>query len=397
MILNFVCERIIERSDVLIEREKNMDIENKKKSLYIHIPFCERKCFYCSFAVTISRLAQADVYLDCLAEEAGQHKGTLIKSIYIGGGTPTLLNGGQLQKLARRVIRDNFVVDDRAEFSIEANPEGLDSVKLAALRDLGVNRISLGVQSLNDHHLRYLGRNHGSGRAQSAYQLIRKSGFHNVSVDLMFSLPGQTRPQLRDDIEKMLDWDSQHISLYSLTIEKNSRFYAQKIEVPPDTQQEENYNFIEEELSRRGYRQYEVSNYAKPGFESKHNLNYWRGGEYTGLGMGAHSYRDGRRFWNVANLNGYLERIRNHESPVDGGEKLTLMVQFKERVLFGLRMNQGVNLEEAEGTFGYSFSAEQHQRLEMFVEGGLLLREGPILKASRRGRLVLDEICSYLI
>ena len=364
-------------------------------SLYVHIPFCEQKCFYCSFVVSIGQRHRVGDYLDYLSLEAGRYKGTECASVFLGGGTPGYLEADQLERLLR-IVKDNFAVRPDAEYTIEANPESLDAAKLKVLRSRGVNRISLGVQSFHPHYLKYLGRNHDQSRARETYQMVRDAGFTNVNLDLMFGFPRQTLDEIAQDVAALTALKSDHISLYMLNLEENSRFYARKIQLPDDDLQAKQYAIVLADLERAGYGQYEISNFAKPGKESRHNLNYWQGGEYIGLGVGAHSYKDGNLFWNVSRLNVYMEKIRESGCALDGSQQLDAHGQLKQAVLIGLRMNRGVQVETIERALHCSLNEEERERIERFIRHGFFVREDGYLKATPKGRLVLDELCSQL-
>ncbi len=364
-------------------------------SLYIHIPFCERKCFYCSFVVSVGQRHRVDDYLDCLSREARQYKGGVCASVFLGGGTPSYLEADQLERLLR-VVKDNFVARPDAEYTIEANPESLDAAKLKVLRSHGVNRISLGVQSFHPQYLKYLGRDHDPSKARETYQMTRDAGFMNVNLDLMFGFPKQTLEEIGWDVEALTALKSDHVSLYMLNLEENSRFYARKIQLPDDNLQAKQYEIVRCGLENAGYRQYEISNFANPGKESRHNLNYWQGGEYIGLGVGAHSYRQGKMFWNVSRLSVYMEKIRESGCALEGSQQLDAHGQLKQAVLIGLRMNRGVKVEALERVLDSSLDAEERERIEHFIRHGFFIREDGHLKATPKGRLVLDELCSQL-
>jgi len=365
-------------------------------SLYIHIPFCDRKCFYCSFVISVGQTHRVDRYLDCLEREARQYHGMEIQSIYIGGGTPSTLSEKQLKKLFN-MIHTHFRFSENIESTIEANPEGIDISKLKMIKGEGINRISLGVQSLNDKYLKYLGRIHDARSAVDAFGYLRKAGFDNINVDMMFSYPKQSNEELIKDIHKITQLGSEHISLYSLTIEKYSRFYTQNV-VPKDSQiQARQYEIVCELLGKKGFKQYEVSNFAKLNNTSIHNLNYWQGGHYVGLGIGAHSHLGSQRSWNVSRLIQYISCIEKGLSVREDYEELTPYTKMKEVVLFGLRMNQGIDINQIKKRFGCYFKEQQQEQINHFIDGGLLIAENGRLRASSKGRLVLDELCSKLI
>ncbi|MBZ0166273.1 MAG: radical SAM family heme chaperone HemW [Candidatus Omnitrophica bacterium] len=364
-------------------------------SLYIHIPFCDRKCFYCSFAIVVGQLKQADDYVQCLFTEAGMYESRVIDSVYVGGGTPTAMTPHQLSQLFV-LLRKRFVLREGCEVTVEANPEGLSREKLEVLRECGVNRISLGVQTLRDDYLKYLGRLHDARAAAAAFELIRSCGFDNVSCDLMISFPDQSEAELREDQERILTWNPEHISLYSLTIEAPSRFFAQKVQPPPDELQARQLSLTVSTMAKHGYLRYEVSNFALPGYESAHNINYWSCGDYIGLGMGAHSHVQGERYNNVDRFAEYLRRIQEGESPRQDSERLTKEQRLVEAVLLGLRMTAGVNLAELEQRFDSRLDDGRRTRLAAYIKEGLLKDKSGRIWAPPAGMMVLDEISASL-
>lgn len=364
--------------------------------LYLHIPFCQKKCFYCSFVVSIGQEHRMDEYLECLSKEADHYQGRAIDTVYIGGGTPSSLNELQLKMLFDMIHR-KFLIHKDSEFTIEINPESIDLSKAKLLRNLGVNRVSLGVQSLNDHILRYLGRNHDNKRALISFDVLRQAGFENINVDFMFSFPDQTIEELKEELVKMTALGSEHLSIYSLTIEEHSRFFAQKLQLADNEEQAAQYLFVVEELARNHFQQYEVSNFSKNGFGSKHNINYWTGGDYIGLGIGAHSYLEGKRHWNISKLADYLRKIEDGESVVENFEELSNERKMLETFLFGLRMNRGVDLKDLFGRFNVSFDRARQNKLNDFVNEGFLVQEDERLRATSKGMVLLDEISAHLI
>lgn len=346
--------------------------------------------------VSIGQEKKIDLYLDCLAKEAKQYRGSEISTIYLGGGTPTYLNCDQFKRIAR-IIEENFKYGKDIEWTIEANPEGITLEKMQLVKNLGINRISLGVQSLNNKYLKYLGRNHDAHLALRSLEIIRKVHFNNVNVDFMYSFPEQTMEELEEDLKEITNLDSEHISLYMLTIEGPSRFYAQEVQLKNDEIQAEEYTRVAGFLGKSNFKQYEISNFAKMGWESKHNLNYWRGGNYIGLGVGAHSHLDGRRFWNVSSFKEYMGIVESTGCAREGAEELQVEQRFIERLLFGLRLNEGVDLGELQREFGHGLDEERSRWLEAFVSEKFLSRDNQKFKVTSRGRLVLDELCARLI
>lgn len=366
------------------------------KSLYLHLPFCEKKCFYCSFVVAVGARHRMGDYVAAIKKESERYRATTVSTIYLGGGTPSMLSADDLRRLFQ-AIKDNFQYSADSEITIEANPENLDLDKARILLDLGVNRVSLGVQTFHDKYLRYLGRVHDSSKARSAFRDLRRAGFRNINVDLMFAFPDQTDAQLREDLNILLGLGSEHVSLYSLTIEENSRFYARQV-VPKDPQgQSEQYELVVETLNAAGIAQYEVSNFSRPGLRSRHNINYWQGGNYIGLGIGAHSHCDGRRSWNVSRLSEYFQKVDAGLPPQDGFEVLTPRQRLSEALVFGLRMNEGVVLDELEKRFMTAFTQKDRVQIDELIRYGLLCQTGSYLQATAKGRAALDEIAVRLI
>ena len=365
-------------------------------SLYSHIPFCQKKCFYCSFAVSIGQEERMEVYLKALQKEARHYKGRAVETIYIGGGTPSMLEEPQLE-IFFRILQDHFQYRPQAEFTLEANPETIGQSKAKLLKKEGVNRISLGVQSFHDRYLKYLGRNHNSQKALHAFTLLREAGFDNINVDLMISFPQQTLEELREDIQAVTRLDCEHVSVYSLTIEEKSRFYVKGVQLDEAVLQRDQYLLIIQLLEAAGYHQYEVSNFAKMDKESRHNINYWQGGNYIGLGMSAHSHNEGRRYWNKSRLMEYLEEMKDKDTAIDGEEFLNNSQRLSEALMFGLRMNRGVDLKKLVQRFSAELDETKCSAIEKFIEQGLLEREGHILRATIAGRLLLDEIAARLI
>ncbi len=337
-----------------------------------------------------------DDYLKSLENEAQVYRGTSVETVYIGGGTPSLLNEPQLKRLVE-LIKKNFKFSPSTEFSLEANPESLTLKKAEFLRTLGINRVSLGIQSLNDRYLKFLGRIHDGSTAQEAFAILRKAGFDNINVDLMYSFPGQTDTEIEEDIHKITPLQSEHISLYTLTIEEHSRFFAQDVRLANDQTLSRQYQLVVKLLEEAGYYQYEVSNFAKAGKESKHNLNYWRGGNYFGLGVGAHAHHEGTRSWNVSKFAEYLTLMNGPRSAKAGEERLIRPERFMEMFLIGLRMNDGVDLNILQERIGTDLPQEKDALLKALFSEGYVIQEKDRIRLTSAGRLVLDEISARLI
>ena len=365
-------------------------------SLYIHIPFCKSKCFYCSFTSFEKKDQLIEPYLKALKKEASRYKGTTVNTVYIGGGTPTYLNIDQI-KFLFSIITSNFSVAHDAEVTVEANPATFDLEKARALHELGVSRVSLGIQSLNDAYLKYLGRPHSRAEALSSFEILKSAGFHNISLDLIYSLPGQTQEEIKKDVSDLASLDSEHVSLYTLTISEGSEFYKRRIESCFEEEQAQHYRLVVNWLKKKDFHLYEVSNFAKKGFECRHNLNYWHGGNYIGLGVGAHSHRDGHRFWNNQDMESYLTMIKKSGCAKTGEEKLTTRERLMETLLIGLRLTEGVDIEKLESRFQSKLAKEKITKINDFLKHGFLVKEGNRIKTTLAGTVVLDEICARLI
>lgn len=367
-----------------------------KISLYVHIPFCARKCLFCSFVVSIGQVHRADEYVLAIAKEAERYRDVELDTVYLGGGTPSLLSEAQLDRLVGD-IQKKFLVGRVSEWTIEANPESLDRSKTEFLRSCGFNRLSIGIQSFDDRYLKFLGRAHDREVSLKAYANARAAGFSNINLDLMFGFPGQTLEELAKDVRTLIDLESEHVSLYTLTIEENSRFYVKGLKLDDDEHLAKQYVQICESLESRGIGQYEISNFAKPGFESKHNSGYWEGSSYIGLGVGAHGFLGGRRYWNVSKLHDYLALIQDEQETVEGYEKLGPRTLLMERILFGLRKNAGICLSEIEKELNVTLDEERRVLIETWISDGFLEKDGERICATIKGRLILDELSSRLI
>jgi len=337
-----------------------------------------------------------DAYLDCLQTEAQTYKDTPVETVYVGGGTPTFMAARQIERLFH-IIKRNFRYFKENEITIEANPEDIEPVKAKLLFDLGVNRISVGVQTFNDKYLKYLGRCHDSQKAFDAYAVLRKAGFQNINVDLMYAFPEQTDKELADDVAVAAGLGSEHLSLYTLTVDEHSRFYTQKIKEKDNHAQGSQYQRVVESLDKAGFSQYEISNFAKLGQESRHNKNYWLGGNYVGLGVGAHSHKEGERFWNTSKFQDYLARVKAGQSPREGTERLTSHERLTEALLLGLRMNEGVKIQSMETRYQCSLSNDKKKKLRDFVSAGFLWEDNGTIGAELKGKRVLDELSVQLL
>lgn len=323
--------------------------------LYVHIPFCPQLCPYCSFAVLTGHTELYERYVAAVCQEIRswqslQDSGPL-HTVYFGGGTPSLLAPAQLQTILATAAGTLGLRPD-AEITLEANPGTADSAKFSAFRQSGWNRLSLGVQAWHAADLRALGRLHSTAEAERAYRIARQAGFANINVDVIFSIPGAPRPHWQQTLAAVVALQPEHVSTYSLTIEEGTQFSrrAHQGRLPAVTEEDDAWAYRQamDVLAAAGYEHYEVSNFARPGYRSRHNWGYWHGGEYLGVGMSAHSFLQGQRHWNTRNIRQYITRIEAGESPCAGQETLHRQGTRQEQIWLQLRTSAGVTLASAE-------------------------------------------------
>lgn len=365
-------------------------------ALYIHIPFCRRKCLYCSFVSCAGREADIPAYIEAVRKELGlRGKGQTVPTIYIGGGTPSLLSSAQMEDIFS-AVRSHFTVAEDAEISMEANPGTVDGPYLLAVRGTGINRLSLGVQSLNDGELKMLGRLHTAGQAIEAVTEARKAGFANLSLDLIYGLPGAKLAQWQQTLEQAVALSPEHLSLYGLTLEEDSPLHKaiEHGDLPAIDQDAaaDQYEFSEDFLEDHGYVHYEISNWAKPGYECRHNLVYWQHGQYLGVGVAAHSYLDEHRLANTSDIDKYLQSISSGQIPVDMDEHISPDLDLSETVILGLRMTEGISYRDIWRAFGFDSLWKYRAEIRELIEMGLLESDGSNLRLTRRGRLLGNEV-----
>ncbi len=373
------------------------------RGLYIHIPFCEHKCIYCDF-YSIEQTDGVDSFVDALTREielvSARHPGRLrFSSVFFGGGTPSLLTPRQLERITNELFR-RFDVDAGAEFTLEANPGTVTFESLQAYRQSGVNRISFGIQSFHEKELRFLERIHSAEDSVEAVRTARRAGFSNINIDIIFSVPGQTPEMLRQTIDRVVGLEPEHISAYSLTFEPGTPLHGmlQRRQISPLPEEEDArlFELTVEALADAGYEQYEVSNYARPGKECLHNRIYWSHNEYLGFGPSAHSFYEGKRYWNVRSVRRYAELIAEGSIPVGGAERLTDDQLAEETIFLGLRA-QGLDLDRLKSLFQYDLIGIKTKELEGFVRDRLVEIEGRWLRVTKRGRIFTDLIARDLI
>jgi len=370
--------------------------------LYVHVPFCVSRCTYCDFDSEVVSPERVRLYLDALAQEVDRSpfKGAAPETVYVGGGTPTSLAEGELAGLFAILAR-GFDLSRAEEFTVEANPGTVHEDRLELLRKVGANRISLGVQSFEDKRLRLLGRAHGSREAGEAFTAARAAGFANVSLDLIFAVPGQKLGDVASDVARAVGLGPEHVSLYGLTYEAGTSMKrmldAGEVTRINEESERAMYLTVIDRLERSGYAQYEISNFARPGFESRHNLACWRGDEYLGLGPSAASFTGGERRKNVRGLTEYARRIAGGAGPVEERERLTPERAARERACLALRTRRGIDPAEFERRTGFDLKAllgEAGTRL--FAGGWLETREGRV-RLSREALPVADVVLAEIV
>lgn len=370
------------------------------KNLYLHIPFCARCCAYCDFNRVEYQTDLVDDYLDALSIEfTARGDGLRPETIYLGGGTPTCLSLNQLEYL----LSQFDFIDSGAvkEFTVEANPGTLDIDKLILLRDAGVTRISLGVQSFNQRGLDFLGRMHNAKTARFALALLHEVGFANISVDLIFAWAGQTLNDWRDDLEKTLALNVQHISCYGLTYPENTplKKLLDDGKITPANEDHELalFNLTNEILAAANFARYEISNFSAPQFQSLHNLNYWRGGTYLGLGAGAHSYQNGVRSNNYLSVREYIDKLNQCGNAQSAIDELSPERRARECAVVWLRLREGIDQQQFATQTGFSLPILFTAELPMLIKDGWLEWHGDFLRLSDQAIPVADAVLAELV
>lgn len=365
------------------------------RGLYIHIPFCIRKCDYCDFYSLPQRLDSLGSYIDAVLTEAREYSGMDFQTLYLGGGTPSLLEAAGLKRLLGG-LRQILDLSRLSEATMEGNPESITNSLLESAKFCGINRISVGVQSLSDAELQKVGRIHTAAQAVYAIEQARDTGFRNISADIILGLPGQDWTSLMVTLETLIGLDIQHISLYCLSIEPHT-FLASNlpVDLPSDDEQANLYDSASYLLDRRGFTHYEISNFASPGCECLHNLNYWRGGEYVGLGPAAASHLKSKRFKNKPDLDAYL---KNPAGQIEEIEGLKPSEKAGEEAILRLRLLQeGLNAGELGDKYGDENIIGLVDRLNKLVRDGSLIRSGSRYRLVAACALVSNPILAQVI
>lgn len=377
-------------------------------SLYVHIPFCERKCLYCDF-YSVEDAELMEDFLGALTREISLRRtGTdqvTFETVFFGGGTPSLLAPRQLESILSR-LHAAFRIAPNAEVTLETNPGTVTEEKLRAYRALGVNRLSVGIQSFHDAELRLLGRIHDRAEAFRCLDLARRVGFDNLGLDLIYSVPGQTLAQWEDNLATAACLAPQHVAAYSLIVEEHTPLAGQvqtgEVRANPTDLEARMYERTMEVLRGHGYDHYEVSNYALPGFHSRHNSACWSHENYLGFGPSAHSFwkaddgKRGRRWWNVSDLPGYLDRLCGGRLPVASEEHIDPREMIGERIFLGLRSG-GIHLKRLRLDFGYDLEDRQGGEVHALLDEGMARLDGGLLRLTSKGYVLCDEICSRFL
>lgn len=379
----------------------------KELELYIHIPFCVRKCAYCDFLSNPANQETREVYVNALIKEIQAYgemaSDYVVTTIFLGGGTPSILEGAQMKRIFE-AVREIFEIRQDAEITMEANPGTVTREKLQIYRETGINRISFGLQSVNNEELKMLGRIHSYEEFLESYQLARECGFENINIDLISAIPKQTLRSWEETLNKVICLNPEHISAYSLIVEEGTPFadmYGEgcpgEKELPSEEEEREIYKRTEELLLKAGYHRYEISNYAKEGKECRHNLGYWERKEYLGIGLGASSLINNVRFHNIEELSFYIQNSKSLKEIQCDREVLSETEQMEEFVFLGMRKMQGISVIEFEKTFGKSIWECYGANIERLQKERLIEVEQDMLRLTRRGIDVSNYVFAEIL
>lgn len=377
-------------------------MRRKQIGLYIHIPFCKQKCSYCDFCSYANKESFIKRYIQCVLKEIievgnnnkidfenGKDDLFLVITIYIGGGTPSLIDSKYIVQIIED-IKLNFEIDEKAEITIEVNPGTVTLEKLEDYKRAGINRLSIGLQSTHEHLLKEIGRIHTYLDFLDTFRFAREAGFENINVDLMIGLPNQTLEEVKDSIEEIVSMEPEHISVYSLILEENTPLFKkveEGLELPNEDLERKMYWAVKQTLEQNNYIHYEISNFAKKGYESKHNLDCWNQMEYIGFGIAAHSYTNGIRYSNIENIEQYIKNYDEDktEENLVFHEKQDMEAMQKEYMLLGLRKIDGVSIQEFKIKFVANPVFLYHSELEKLVNEELLEIDGDMIKLTNKG------------
>lgn len=378
-------------------------MEEKEIGLYVHMPFCKQKCYYCDFVSYANKYNMVDRYIQCLKKEIIQYANEnrimskhglepkyVIKTIYIGGGTPSSIDELYIINILQK-IKENFKIKNDAEITIEVNPGTVNKEKLETYRDIGINRLSIGLQAVQDEILKSIGRIHTFKDFENTYKYAREVGFNNINVDLMINLPNQTLDNVKESVKAILNLKPEHISVYSLILEENTKLYemvkSKQVALEPEEVERQMYWHVKETLEKYKYIQYEISNFAKSGFQSQHNIDCWNQEEYIGVGIAASSFIENKRYSNISNLEEYMDNIEsgmpNKNLILD--EVLDFESKMNEFMMLGLRTIQGVDIKKFEQKFKINPIIKYCKILEKLNHEGLIEIDANNIKLSNKG------------
>jgi oxygen-independent coproporphyrinogen III oxidase len=372
-----------------------------RSGIYVHIPFCKSRCSYCDFATDVYRNNDAvERYVSALCKEITDYELRIkndVDTLYFGGGTPSLLTAKQLERILE-AIHKKFQFADNLPFTLEMNPGTVTLDKLLDFRKLGVNRASFGVQTFDDKALKLLARGHDSNDARTTFELLRKANFDNVSFDLIGGLPNQTMANWEDNLNQALDLEPEHLSLYLLELEDSTPLAEQirsKRQPQPDEElAAEMYELMLDKVAAKGYEQYEISNFSKPNFQSRHNNKYWNCEPVFGFGVSAHSFDGETRWSNERDTNKYVSMIEEDDSAIVASEEINLA---SEVSFLGLRKNDGLNLADYKARFDIDLKAKFDDELENLAVAGLIIFENEYLKLTRKGMVFSNDVFSVFV
>ena len=366
-------------------------------SVYIHIPFCATKCYYCAFNTYTFHKEQAKTYLQALRTEMELYASETdaLQTIFIGGGTPSILSANTLAQLFAD-IRQNFSITPNAEITVECNPGTVDAEKLNVTRENGVNRLSFGLQAMQDETLQQLGRIHTVSEFLESYHLAREHGFENINIDLIFALPNQKIEAWHHTLNEVISLKPEHISAYNLVMEEETPFYEQwqtgKLNLPSEDTEADMFQYTMDTLTSHGYTHYEICNFARPNYFAKHNLVYWNNQPCIGLGAGACGYVNGVRYTNIRGIAPYIKTLSKRNKPIANTERLTGNAEKAETLMLALRKREGISLETYQNRFGEGIDDAFGKTLSKWVDLHLLEQTDTHLRFTDRGLLLANEV-----
>lgn len=375
----------------------------KKSALYVHIPFCDHKCIYCDFYSIITS-DNIRPFLNSIKKEIEYYsdlyyKERIFTSIYFGGGTPSMMEPEYISLIIQS-LKENYKVSNEAEIAIEANPGTVDKEKLRIFRKVGINRISIGIQTFHDDELKFLTRIHDKKNAIETVYNAKKAGFENISIDLIFNLPGQTKIKWKENLETAVQLPIKHLSTYSLILERgtilNKMVLDKKVKMQDDDHDADLYEMTIDFMEKNGFIQYEVSNFTLPGYECLHNNAYWQYRDYLSFGTSAHSFVDGKRWWNYSSLKRYISEIDKNSCAVAASENISKEQRLNEYVMLALR-SSGLDLTEFKIMFGANWINEKYDYIKKLMKRDLVTLDEKYLRLTKNGYAVCDEILKEIL